>query len=181
MNDDRPTGSGRGVAVAIILIALAAASFAWWFQWNRGHLSLEFWGPEAAELIRTGKRVTLCEFDGNSVGNSVGNSDADETSDWPLPVIRQIDISRAPGLVHARQALIEDNSFADDGLKTTKKPAWAYGLQFAKGGRSVSVLLDLTNGYIRRADDPQTKSLLIRDGLKMFVDEQLEAIPESPR
>jgi hypothetical protein len=82
--------SGKRLILGVLVIGLAAAAASWWFRYSATHRAAEFWGPQAATLIRDAAHVTL-------------RSDA--SSDDPR------DISNAPGLTHLRAALLEDSSF----------------------------------------------------------------------
>jgi hypothetical protein len=72
---------GYLVVLAMFALALIAATFAWYVNFNRGRRTLEFFGPEAATLIRTAPKVELILGpDGN------------------------IDVSKVPGLLNAHLA-----------------------------------------------------------------------------
>ena len=81
--------SNRGTlaVLSILALALAMASFAWWYNWDRTQKCLALFGGEGASLIRTAPTVELLASTGT------------------------IDISSAPGLVHARTALLSDSSY----------------------------------------------------------------------
>jgi hypothetical protein len=81
------TSTGKLAVLAMIAVALVAATFAWWWNFNRGRKALEFYGPKAATLIRTAPKVELLTETG------------------------AIDISKEPGLLNARASLLSDASY----------------------------------------------------------------------
>jgi hypothetical protein len=84
--------SGKLVIIGIITLAVASAAASWWFRYSATHRAVNFWGPDAAELIRDAPRVSLVRL-------ILGDP----------PATR--DISKAPGILHLRNALLEDRSF----------------------------------------------------------------------
>ena len=109
--------SYRGVLAIAVMFALAAGlgGFSVWFHYQQGKRSLEFWGTDAANLIRHAPRVELLEL---GAVESVESGDAADKSSSSLlvdqtkiPILRQADISHVRGLVHARHPLIIDPNF----------------------------------------------------------------------
>src|SRR6478609_5030981 len=99
-------GSRGSVAVlAMIGLALVAAMFAWWWNYERGHQALKFYGADAATLIRTAPTVELFV---SAPAQERSESGTEPASAAPT---RQIDISHAPGLIHARTSLLDDASY----------------------------------------------------------------------
>jgi hypothetical protein len=92
--------SGKLIILSILALALLAAGTSWVFRYNATHQAAEFWGPNAARLIRDGPKV---EFVERSDGVNPDYL-------FDVPVVRR-DISSARGLTHLRNALLEDRSF----------------------------------------------------------------------
>jgi hypothetical protein len=82
--------SGKLVIVAILTIAFAAAGASWWFRYSATNQAARYWGPEGSQLIRDAQEVFLQRIP---------------------PEARPVDISRARGITHLRNALLEDRSF----------------------------------------------------------------------
>jgi hypothetical protein len=100
---------GKLAVLAIFALALTAAGVAWWFNYSRGQRTLEFYGRDAALLIRTAPQVELLrlapveEISAGGETLSFGGS--------RRRVIDRIDISQAKGLIHARTSLLADSSY----------------------------------------------------------------------
>jgi hypothetical protein len=89
-----PEVSGKLIIIGVLFVAIAGGIFSWFFRYNATHRAAAFWGPETAVLIRDAPRITLKR--GPLTGSSLEN---------------EVDVSRARGLVHLRNALLEDRSF----------------------------------------------------------------------
>lgn len=90
--------SGRRVVAAIVLLGLCLAGFAFWFQWRQTRRCLAFLGADVARAISRADRVELWRL---------GAGDRPRR----LKAVGRQDVSRAPGLVHLRHALVEDASY----------------------------------------------------------------------
>ena len=189
--------SGKIVIVTIVVLALGAASFSWWFRVQATDRALALWGADRARLIQRGERVQALRFssraahDDGSVDNEPdGNGPAGEAimvGGQTLLVTEQKDISAARGLVHLRQALIEDRSFDlsspsdQEKARVQENSEWAFGLRFTDG-RS-AVLLLFARGFEQMAvvEDGQVESVIsvAKDptaaGLATFFAEQFQA------
>jgi hypothetical protein len=112
----RIPSSGQVAVLGMLALAVLAAGFAWSWNFNRGRKALEFYGPEAATLIRTAPKVEI-------VVTQSGNA---------------IDISQAPGLINARSSLLSDASYRWD-LKAEEPPPDAPAVRFSNHNKSVIV------------------------------------------
>src|SRR5882724_5292436 len=109
--------SGKLLIITMFVAALAAAAASWWFRYEATHQSAQFWGPEAARLIRdapTVELLTLQLADKTQSAPSSPDTSALSVSTfghkiWTIAAKRNI--STAPGLSHLRNALLEDRSF----------------------------------------------------------------------
>src|SRR5436305_7740425 len=113
---------GSFVVLAMFAVALVAASFAWWWNFQHGRRALNFYGPEAATLIRTAPKVEILR------------SPPDES----------LDISHAPGLLNARTSLLNDASYVWS-APTPQLESPLFSVQFAQGERAVVVTFDFEN------------------------------------
>ncbi|MGD9632840.1 MAG: hypothetical protein AB7G28_24575 [Pirellulales bacterium] len=111
--------SGKMLIFGVLLLGLAMAAAAWWFRYSTTHRAVELWGAQGAVLIRDAPRVTL--------RSGAASQDAEGTSE---PDVAR-DISKAGGLTHLRNALLEDSSYD----WTAKGPAdsnWGKSLVFER-------------------------------------------------
>ncbi len=111
--------SGKMLILGVLLLGVAMAAAAWWFRYSTTHRAVELWGPQAAVLIRDAPRVTLRS-------DSV-STDAEGAAE---PDVAR-DISKANGLTHLRNALLEDSSF-DWIAKGTADTNWSKSLVFER-------------------------------------------------
>jgi hypothetical protein len=117
---------GKIAVLSMLALAVAAASFAWGWNVRRGARCMAFFGSEAAALIRTAPTVEILEIDPTKSG---------------LAISRRIDISRAPGLLNARAALLDDASF-DWNAPPAATTNVSRVVRFAAGERDVLLRFD---------------------------------------
>jgi hypothetical protein len=109
--------SGKVLILGVIAVAMVAAMASWSFRYEATHRVLEFWGPQAATLIRDAAHITLRSDAPSADGAGT------EAADVPR------DISRAKGITHLRNALLEDHSY-DWTAKAPADIAWGNSLVF---------------------------------------------------
>lgn len=115
--------SGRRVVAALVLLGLCLAGFAFWFQWRQTRRCLDFLGADVARAISRAERVELWRL---------GPGDHPRR----LKAGARQDVSRAPGLVHLRHALVEDASYAwmstpkDGTAGSQPPPEWEIAIAF---------------------------------------------------
>lgn len=132
--------SGKWFILGIMATALAMASFGWWFRFQATNQTAQFWGPEAALLIRDAPQVFAYRWpEGMSVEDWASGSkpNAGEAA--------MIEIAAAPGITHLRAALLEDRSFVWNGpaAEPANEPltSLGYGLQFVDSSQHSELLL----------------------------------------
>jgi hypothetical protein len=92
--------SGKLIIIGILSLALLAAGASWWFRYSATHRAAQFWGPEGARLIRDAPTVYLTKL-----------AAFEQPRGLVGPTGVAYDISKAHGLLHLRNALLEDRSF----------------------------------------------------------------------
>jgi hypothetical protein len=155
--------SGKLLIIGILTIAFLAAGTSWWFRFSATHRVATFWGP-AAVVIRDARVVELW-LPANpheivrSASLSVNNSDLH-------------DISSAHGLVHLRNALLEDHSFNWPPIEVTPDVQWTQGLRFLDGSTGVLVMFSRDFKFVRAANGHEMLSCEpMADGLReMFAE-----------
>lgn len=160
---------GRIVVIGMVVVALAAAIFAWTFRLSQGQQILTFWGADAASAIRLGSEVKLIRLEADQIDSSETLVRSLNEVDWTAA----IDISNTSGLVHARQALITDASYA---WLSAANADWSKDwdvLLFAGPNQRIAVAVQdeaqvLVHGSTGRMVHMAPK---IADGLKILFDE----------
>lgn len=98
--------SGKYVILAVLAVAFIGAAASWFFRYNATHRAAEYWGPEAAQLIRDAPQVKLVKTPLAGLAPTTDSKAIQATIDS-----HSIDISHARGLLHLRNALLEDANF----------------------------------------------------------------------
>jgi len=145
-----PGVSGKLVIIAIFVAAISAAAAGWFFRYNATHRSVQFWGPEAAQLIRDASTVVLYKqptIPTDSLGVDLADTDAVVAAIQKHTDESAIDVSKAPGLLHLRHALLEDSSFiwspkaknTPEDLDTTKTGYWWLKFENSVNSKSTTI------------------------------------------
>ncbi|MEW4564519.1 hypothetical protein AB1K70_18405 [Bremerella sp. JC770] len=124
--------SGKLVVAAMVLIAASLAGITVWHHWSKGYASIAYWGASNGENIRYAPVVVL--------------KTGEET----------YDISKSRGLVHFRQALIEDASFTGTASIADTQPDWTHEVVFSwpETSETTVVLFDLDQGLLSLPSRP---------------------------
>ncbi len=149
-------GRGKYAVVAMLTVGLVFASFGWWWNLQRSKRTLEFWGPEAAQIIRQGPKVTALRLTDDATSSIV----LDVTKLPNSLVSEQKEISTVPGLLHARNSLLDDASFAWE-TPPPNEPRWTHALQFENAQQlRVTILFDLEQSCLRFVESPSDRNVL---------------------
>ena len=152
---------GKLTIITMFSLAVAAATFAWWYQWQHLGQAIEFWGTDSARLIRSGKNAELMVI---KPPTSVPIGSA-------VPVQHRILLTGKRGLIHARQAMIEDVSFNWEAAPDVEAK-WQYAMRFWDNEQhSVTVLIDLDSSQVRllNGEHSQTIADRLRNGLIEYL------------
>ena len=170
---------GKRVIGTIVTVALLAAGFAWWYAYQHGQRILTLWGPDAAYRIRL---APDCELLTLAPAPQPGNSDlVIDSRGWTIR--GRVDLSNAPGFVHARQALIEDSSYRwEIPVAASDTPTWEYAIRFRDEHGETLLVFDLRRSQVLDLDQNRRADIApIAAGLKTFFTEQIPPIPDSPQ
>ena len=154
---------GKLAVLTMFAVALAAATFAWWWNYSRGQRALEFYGPKAAHLIRTAPKVELLVL-------GTAESSAIEPLPEFGPVSQIVDISRAPGLVHARTALLDDASYDWNAFPLPQ--VFRHLVRFSNGEDEVMLVFSEPRGRVMVAGSDKGSEQLVKktaDGWLAFI------------
>jgi hypothetical protein len=165
------SGGGKLAVVAMIAVALVAATFAWWWNFNRGRKALAFFGPQAAHLIRTSPKVEILVVGGpDSAGGPDSTDDKVRLTNIEFSVFRRIDISKAAGLIHARTSLLADSSYAGEpGMSLWG--SFTEVVRFADADGEVYVAITEPDGSIQIVSEVRSMPLIEKtaDGWRQFI------------
>ena len=164
--------SGKLLILSVLVIGLAAAAASWWFRYSATHRAAQFWGPQAATLIRDAPHVTLR----SDVPSK--NAEGVEAADVPR------DISSAQGFTHLRDALLLDTSY-DWTAAGPPDTDWSNSLVFAaaEGAEPRAVVMfspDFKWAANGSSGDPAQHAVSttnsMAEGLKKFFAEQSQDV-----
>ena len=165
---------GKLLICGILFVALIAASVAWWYQHRQGQRILQFLGPQAAYRIRMAPNTELLQLAPlKSTTTDVAESLVIAETSYRICDI--MDMSQRPGLVHARQALIQDASYVWDARPDpiSSSVDWQWALRFTDSEGTTFLAFDLTQGIVcHLGDDAYANIRPIREGLQTYFQEQ---------
>jgi hypothetical protein len=145
---------GHHVVIGLLVLGVGAAGFASWYQWSMTDRVLAFWGPEVATTLRSPEKVELLELgpEGSEGPGSVLTLTVDGRV---FPIESRRDVTAAPGLSHARQALLENASFNFDAPPTAEPARWSHALIVSRGPKEATILFDFTSHRLRLLAAPR--------------------------
>jgi hypothetical protein len=150
---------GRRAVAGILLIGLVAAAFGWWWNVQRGKRCMAFWGTAAAQRIRLGPQVTVAQLMPADAAAEYAGKPGHVLvlgTEWQL--VNEKDISKAPGLIHARNSLLEDASFAWE-KNPADPPRFGYLVRFAEGEQTTTAICDVQSGVLVHLETARTAVL----------------------
>lgn len=201
---------GKLTVVALFVIGLLAAAAGWWQGYQRGQRVLRWWGPSTAALVRLAPKVEvarLVPFSARETTQPATSSapvpqslttqaptpESPSTTSAPTPLTAGLtigntrwavadtrDISQVRGLVHARQALIDDPSYR---WENSQQPAagsdandrWEFLIVFRSDEESCHLAFSPTSGRLYHAETQRIANIQpIQSGLTKFCEEQFQ-------
>ena len=148
----------RLVVVLIFLVAVVMGGYGWWYNFQQGRRSLRLWGSDAAVLIRYAPQVVLLQLELARPDERA--SERLDIDSQRFAIVRQFEISKVPGLVHARHALIEDASFVWSARQRACQPNWQFALRFLRGPQRATLAFDTNCDQVRLIEHNRTARLL---------------------
>ena len=164
---------GKLAVAGIVLVAVGLAGFAWWWNWQRTQRCREYYGGEGANLIRTASRIeglTLSGFYDDESREQI------EAGPHAFEVVGHKDLSRAQGLVHARTALLDDNSYRwDDRTTGDCQPLILYAVRFLDDGQQLTLAFDFgcRRVWVVESQKQATLAPKIAEGWESFLKRQM--------
>ncbi len=161
---------GKLAVLTMLGLALAAAAFAWWWNVTSKKESLAFYGPAAARLIGKAPTVELIEVEPATSGDT---RELVSVHHEKFVVVSRHDVSQAPGLIHARTALLDDASYEWQAPLRLMPPIFL--VRFADEKNEAVLALDTTARLLTRCDTGATVRLneKIAAGWQQFAERHL--------
>jgi hypothetical protein len=163
---------GKLVVGSILTVALLLALFAVYWHWKHRHRAAEFWGAETSQLIGGARRAELLVLRSPADGPLSETSDqppgTQESSDSLLingqsyAIASTLNVSDAPGLIHARHSLTEDASFRWDTSESDCQSQWRRAIRFTEDDRSTTLAFDFACGRVHSLESGKTVAVLPR-------------------
>lgn len=99
---------GKIIVGIAILLGICAGLAGYWWNYRVGHRAMAFWGQENARLVRLAPKVEYLELDYNlqPMPNDVAKV--------VYSIRKTVDLSKARGLIHLRNAILSDDQYAWD-------------------------------------------------------------------
>jgi hypothetical protein len=179
--------SGKLVILGILGVAVASAAVSWWFRYSATHWAAQFWGPETVRLIRDAPLVQFIELRRATAsdGHDPMHDKFGFGGNQHFQVVSRRDISHAPGLLHLRNALLEDRSYAEAANYDLRSIDWRWGLSFVGPGTgpqrtiwfSDDCRLALQQGVGREPDRVVAVEPIAAGLSTMFTELSAEALP----
>jgi hypothetical protein len=161
---------GKYAVLFILLLALAMAAFAWSWNFGQSQRCLDLYGGTAAMLIRTAQKVEILEIASASDEESPSPEIVD-IAGVPVRIARHIDISKAPGLIHARTALVDDASFNWNEESTPAADPGRTLVRFAAGNEETLLYFNFANHRLMVLPDGDSAQLVPKasEGWRSFI------------
>jgi len=174
--------SGKILVLTTFAIGFAMAGGAWWYNYQQSRLTAVFWGPQNAVLIVGSDKVELLELDEpfdpaeepESEPASAAAADSDDEADAPADetkellagrrVLRTVDITTKPGVIHLRHALTYDDNFNwgdEQNEPLVGDSDWKYALRFTKGEQATVVLFTANFTRLGRLDEAKREVAIL--------------------
>ncbi|MEX2170793.1 MAG: hypothetical protein WD851_15860 [Pirellulales bacterium] len=169
--------SGKLLILAILAIALTSGVFSWWFRWSATRRVAAFWGPEITTTIRDARRVEAYRLAEEGI-------ETDQTltaGNREYPVEKRIDASQGHGLVHLKQALLEDRSYEWEASVAQAEliPRWALVFHPPAAQVAAAPVILLFDDACEGAIEPESRRTIdckpIAPGIKSVLAEWLSA------
>ena len=164
-----PMISGKLVISTMVGVGVALAAFAWWARYSASQQVLATWGKDAVIAIRTGEKAELLR---GIRRDEADKASANAGSPADLVFNEVTDISKTPGLIHARHHLVHQKGFhweaeREDGVP----PTWKVGLRFTREDRVATMLFDFDSGRALLVENQAEVTMrpIIVDALKKFL------------
>jgi|GEM_PF-5548011 len=167
LDPEVPMISGKLVISTMVGVGVVLAAFAWWSRYSASQQVLATLGKDAVIAIRTGEKAELLRGI-----RLAGKDQAEDNLAFDFTFDEVTDISKTPGLIHARHHLVHQKGFhwdaeREDGVE----PTWEVGLRFTREDRVATMLFDFGSGralLVEKQAEVTIRPIII-DALKKFL------------
>lgn len=166
---------GKAVIAGIFLLALVLSGYAWWHQFQQSRRCRQFLGTETVKLIRLAPRVDLLRLEPRAAaaGSATQPAGILRIGGATLLIAKRVEITRVPGLLHARHALLQDPNYQWDAPPTDCLSQWSLALRFEQDGEAVIVAFDPHCNRIGLDGTDRTERIL-PELMRTFADKSVE-------
>jgi hypothetical protein len=137
-DDENTMQSGTKLVLGIFGLAVAAGVLSWWYRYEAAHRSTTFWGPHFAELIATPSEVSA--FGLEEISPPEPNNTSFTILDKSYNTTNQRDITKVPGMVHLRNAILSDSNYHWD--HEINNDDWRWCVEFTGDGHKATILFN---------------------------------------
>ena len=138
--------TGRIVILGMCLIALFAAIYAQWHLYYDSRQAHEYYGPDAATLIRKSSSLELLYLIPATPETKAKRMPELNVLDRPHAMAKSLDITKAPGAIHVRSALLSDANYAWHAPDSGATASWKYAIQFRENKSTAIVAIAPASG-----------------------------------
>ena len=149
---------GKVVILSIVAVALLATGFGIWFQRQKTYLVLQWLGPDAARCISRAEQVFFLEFPSEAPQGEFSSATSIIIADKEVAIIRRMEVTKEPGLVHLRHALTQNASYQWQAPNSANGD-WEFALQFVYRSQTSTLLFDLNRQMVCHLETGESVAL----------------------
>ena len=162
--------SGKWVIAGILTVAVLSAGAGWWYRWNSTHRSAEFWGTEGVRLLQLPEKVTVYRLENLPETENTKVLPEESLFEFRRPsdkehralITETKNLTRAQGITHLRQALLEDVGYDWSVKNVPKEIDWKIALEFERDGSTLFVLFSEKNAWLLQWQEKTAQSSSLR-------------------
>jgi hypothetical protein len=161
---------GQHVVLGLLVLGVGAAGFALWYQRSMTNQALAFWGSDVALALGSPEKLELLTL---APVDPAAGEERLNLGGRDFAVVTRQDITRAPGVTHARQALLENASFDFASPPSATPVTWTHVLLVAQGTTRATIAFDFTGRRVR-LEEPAREATL---GERLLGDQKSKGLP----
>lgn len=170
--------SGKLVIVGILVVAFAAAGMSWWFRYSATHRAAEYWGPKAARLIRDAPAVQFWPHEPPADLETVRMALISTGNIVDPAAVR--DITNARGLIHLRNALLDDRSYRWPAVDPPEGANWKWVVSFRNDPANEGAMVILSDDCKLLVDFDRPRQVLSCESIAVGLSEMIADFVAEP-